>query len=126
MLKNIYVYIVLFATLMMSIGGSIGVFTGVADYLVPDTYMQSYESFREMRLEYPNHNEILNEEAIRAAYETEKQEGIESSRQYALRHIINSLGWIIIPLPIFLYYNKQQGAVSGRAQRADQKASEDV
>ena len=108
MLKNIYVYLVLFATLMMSIGGSVGVFMGVAEYIAPTIYMQSYDSFREMRLEYANHNEILNEEAIRAAYETEKQEKTESSRTDAVRQIIQSLGWIIIPFPVFLYYNKQR------------------
>ena len=124
MLKNIYVYVVLFATLMMSIGGSIGIFTGVAEYLAPDIYMMPYESFREMRLAYPENNEILNEAVIRAEYETEKQEKIEGGRRYALRQIITSLGWIIIPLPIFLYYNKQgmvtsvgRANFSGRADR---------
>ena len=69
MLKNIYVYLVLFATLMMSIGGAVGVFTGVADYLVPSAYMEPADS---------------------------------------LRLIIKSFGWIIIPFPVFLYYNKQR------------------
>ena len=69
MLKNIYIYLVLFVTLMMSIGGAVGVFTGVADYLVPSDYMEPADS---------------------------------------LRLIIKSLGWIIIPFPVFLYYNKQR------------------
>lgn len=46
-----------------------------------------------------------------------------------MRQIIKSLGWIIIPLPVFLYYNKRQGMIVsvgrahhlGRAQRADRK-----
>ena len=128
MLKNIYTYVVLFATLMMSIGGSIGIFAGVAEYLAPDIYLMPYEQFREMRLEYPENNEILNEAAIRAEYETEKQEKTEDSRRDALRQIIMSLGWIIIPLPIFLYYNKQgmvisvgRANLSGRAQRVDRE-----
>ena len=40
LLKNVYVYLVLFATLMMSIGGSIGVFMAVADVVSPAPYHQ--------------------------------------------------------------------------------------
>ena len=45
MLKNIYTYLVLFATLMMSIGGSVGVFMGVSDFLIPQPYYESYDSY---------------------------------------------------------------------------------
>lgn len=128
MLKNIYVYLVLFATIMMSIGGSIGVFMGVADYLAPRVYMESYDSFYETRMRHHNYNEPPNEDVIRAAYEMEKQERTERYRTDAIRQIITSLGWIIIPLPVFLYYNRQGAVVSvgrasfsGRAQRADRE-----
>jgi len=129
LLKNIYVYLVLFATIMMSIGGSIGVFMGIADYLAPSVYMESYDSFYETRVRYHNYNEPPNEDVIRAAYEMEKQERTERYRTDAIRQIIKSLGWIIIPLPVFLYYNKRQVvAVSvgrahplGCAQRVDRE-----
>jgi hypothetical protein len=103
LLKNIYVYLVLFATIMMSIGGSIGVFMGIADYLAPSVYMESYDSFYETRVRYHNHDEPLNEDVIRTAYEMEKHEQTERYRTDAICQIIKSLGWIIIPLPVFLY-----------------------
>lgn len=65
MVKDIYVCLVLFVTLMMSIVGAVGVFMGVAGYIVPNDYIEPAD---------------------------------------ALRQIIESLGWIIIPLPVFLYY----------------------
>ena len=116
MLKSIYTYLVLFATLMMSIGGSVGLFMGVADYIVPDPYIESYESYRSSQVantdrynpETQEYESMAPDESeIRANYELMKKDKEESARTSALKQMIQSVGWIAIPLPIFLYYQKQ-------------------
>ena len=46
MIKNVYIYLVLFATLMMTIGGSVAAFMAVADIYAPVAYHQSFEDFK--------------------------------------------------------------------------------
>ena len=94
MLKNIYTYLVLFATLMMSIGGSVGVFMGVSDFLIPQPYYESYDSY-------------LSNYESREQYEIMKEDAESKERRSAIKLVIQSAGWIAIPLPIFLYYQKQ-------------------
>ncbi|GAA3325882.1 hypothetical protein GCM10020331_059550 [Ectobacillus funiculus] len=49
MVKHLYYYLVLFATLMMSIGGSVGIFfMSVADYVSPNSYYQSFTDYKTM------------------------------------------------------------------------------
>jgi hypothetical protein len=45
-IKNAYVYLVLFATLMMIIGGSVSAFMAIADIVAPAPYYQSFEDFK--------------------------------------------------------------------------------
>ena len=94
MLKNIYTYLVLFATLMMSIGGSVGVFMGISDFLIPQPYYESYESY-------------LSTYESREQYEIMKEDAESRERRSAIKLVIQSAGWIAIPLPVFLYYQKQ-------------------
>ena len=94
MLKNIYTYLVLFATLMMSIGGSVGVFMGVSDFLIPQPYYESYDSY-------------LSNYESREQYEIMKEDAESRERRSAIKLVIQSAGWIAIPLPVFLYYQKQ-------------------
>ncbi|NTW05512.1 MAG: hypothetical protein HGA27_05290, partial [Peptococcaceae bacterium] len=46
--KSIYLYLVLFATLMMIIGGSVSAFMAIADIVYPAPYYQSYQEFISM------------------------------------------------------------------------------
>ncbi|KZZ83821.1 hypothetical protein [Bacillus sp. SJS] len=103
--RNLYVYLVLFATLMMSIGGSVGVFMSAADYLSAPSYQQSYTDFKAMKEGNPK--EKATDEEIRAQYEDALQFEKERTRANALNGIIKSLGWIVIPLPVFLYFQRQ-------------------
>ena len=121
MLKNIYTYFVLFATLMMSIGGSVGVFMGVSDFLIPQPYYESYDSYRstyeslnrpdnynpyaENKNEYQEYR--VDENVVREQYEIMKEDEEAKERRSAIKLVIQSVGWIAIPLPIFLYYQKQ-------------------
>lgn len=122
MLKSIYTYLVLFATLMMSIGGSVGLFMGVADYIVPDPYVESYESYRSSQVnnierynpETQEYESMAPDESeIRENYDLMKKDEEQSVRTSALKQMIQSVGWIVIPLPIFLYYQKQNKEKDG-------------
>lgn len=112
-IKNVYVYLVLFATLMMTIGGSVGMFMALADIVAPTAYYQSFEDYK-MRYEgkeYPapeNNREIeFTEEELREKYDvmvsSEKQRQVDRAKNA----LVKSLGWIIIPLPVFIYFQRK-------------------
>lgn len=110
MIKNVYIYLVLFATLMMTIGGSVGAFMAIADIVAPTTYHQSFEEFKQWGShKHPDREmeEVLTEEQLRERYEamvaTEKERVISRAKN----SLIKSFGWIIIPLPVFIYFQKR-------------------
>ena len=110
--KNVYVYLVLFATLMMVIGGSVSGFMAVADIVAPAPYYQSYEDFKRFQIERKSTAESdqeqvePSEEELLAQYDA--MVAAEKDRQInrAKNNLIKSFGWIIIPLPIFIYFQK--------------------
>ena len=113
MIKNVYIYLVLFATLMMTIGGSVGIFMALADIVAPEPYYQSFEDYK-LRFKqggYPTQEtpkeDELSEEELREQYED--MVSIEKQRQVnrAKNSLIKSFGWIIIPFPIFIYFQRR-------------------
>lgn len=108
-IRHLYTYLVLFATLMMVIGGGISIFMGAADLISPPTYYQNYHDYKQMREDQEMNGETkveLKEEELRADYNQMVKEEEERAVQGAKNQIIKSLGFIIIPLPIFLYFNR--------------------
>lgn len=104
MFKSFYLYLVLFATLMMSIGGSVGVFMSTADFVSPVTYQQTFEDYK-MGF---NEQEIQkNTDELKIAYDEMISSEKEQAKERALNGIIKSLGWILIPFPIFLFFQRQ-------------------
>ncbi|MDA8229096.1 MAG: hypothetical protein M0T74_15610 [Desulfitobacterium hafniense] len=105
MIKNVYVYLVLFATLMMIIGGSISVFMAVADIVSPTPYYQSYEEYRTMGSKEGVSTQ-LSEKQLQEKYAamvlSEKERQISRTKNT----LVKSFGWIIIPLPIFFYFKR--------------------
>lgn len=107
MVKHLYYYLVLFATLMMSIGGSVGVFMSVADYVSPNSYYQSFTDYKSMMKESAPNSTLSTEEELKKSYEEMVQNEKQRIKDNALNGIIKSFGWIVIPLPIFFYFQKQ-------------------
>ncbi|MGE5545208.1 MAG: hypothetical protein ACM3UW_09580 [Bacillota bacterium] len=113
-IKNIYVYLVLFATLMMTIGGTVSAFMAIADIVAPAPYYQTFEEFklniREVKpgvdTETPA-TPALTEDELKAKYEAMVTG--EKNRQInrATNSLIKSLGWIVIPLPVFIYFQRR-------------------
>ncbi|MFC0558342.1 hypothetical protein [Halalkalibacter alkalisediminis] len=110
MIKQVYQYAVAFITLIMVIGGGVFAFMSIADYISPNTYMESFEDYKSMR-EYKSENDnatkVYSEEELLAQYESMAQQQIDNQRQSALNSFIKSLGWIIIPLPIFIFFQRR-------------------
>lgn len=113
-IKNVYFYLVLFVTLMMTIGGSVGVFMAVADIVSPAPYYQSFEDYKYSgRFDKPavdkevTEKDQLSEEELQERYTTMVTAEKERQINRAKNTLIKSFGWIIIPFPIFLYCQRR-------------------
>lgn len=107
-MKQIYVYFVLFATLMMTIGGSVSVFMALADIVSPAPYHQSFEDYRQWSADYDaSKEEKKSEEDLRKSYEEMVKSDAEQAKARAINTLIKSFGWIVIPFPIFLYFQRR-------------------
>ncbi|MBS3994835.1 MAG: hypothetical protein KGZ33_03495 [Alkaliphilus sp.] len=106
-IRNVYIYLVLFATLMMVIGGSVAAFMAATDLISPVSYQQSFEEFKRWGVEQKiAGEEELSEAEIKERYDemvlAEKERQVERAKN----SLVKSFGWIIIPLPIFLYFKR--------------------
>lgn len=113
MIKTVYTYLILFATLMMTIGGSVAAFMAVADLVSPPSYYMSFEDYKR-GFNYPK--EVTDpatpvveksEDELRADYNSMVADEKKRSQDRALNSLIKSFGWIVIPLPVFLYYQRR-------------------
>ncbi|HHX50419.1 MAG TPA: hypothetical protein GX711_03145 [Clostridia bacterium] len=112
-IRNVYIYLVLFATLMMTIGGSVGAFMAIADIIAPAPYYQTFEEFQRWGNEkvYPDredaNEEKLSQEELKTRYDAMVR--AEKARQInrAKNNLIKSFGWIMVPLPVFIYFQRR-------------------
>jgi hypothetical protein len=110
-IRHLYTYLVLFATLMMVIGGGISIFMASADLISPPSYYQSYEDYKQIRIDGKIRSETgadFTEDELRAGYEQAIKDHKNRERESAKNQLIKSLGFIVIPLPIFLYFNNMR------------------
>jgi len=113
LIKNVYVYLVLFATLMMTIGGSVGIFMAAADIVAPTPYYQSFEEYRNgsYQKDYAPDETIqksdLSEPELRERYDAMVLAEKEMQIDRAKNTLIKSCGWIIVPLPVFIYFQRR-------------------
>lgn len=115
-IKNIYVYLVLFATLMMVIGGSVAAFMAVADIVAPSPYYQQFEDYKYSQMEMRDRlradepqTELpeLTEQELKERYDAQAAAHREEQIDRAKNSLIKSFGWIIIPLPVFIYFQRR-------------------
>jgi hypothetical protein len=110
--KTIYIYVVLFATLMMTIGGGIGVFMALSDLVSPPNgYYQTFENYKmeQKKMAEPDaaKTPAKTDAELKASYEEMVKSEKERTKANALNSLIKSLGFIIIPFPIFIYYQRR-------------------
>ncbi|KUG02633.1 hypothetical protein ASZ90_020001 [hydrocarbon metagenome] len=107
-IKNVYIYLVLFATLMMTIGGSVAAFMAVADIVFPAPYYQSFEEYKQMGIKEPgNETANLSDAELESRYEAMVTAEIGRQKSRAQNNLVKSLGWIVVPLPVFVYYQRR-------------------
>lgn len=106
--RHLYTYLVLFATLMMVIGGGVSIFMAAADLASPTGYYQSYTDYKQNTLvgKIEGSKTEISEEEMRSNYEAYVNEEQKREKDRAINQIIKSLGFIVIPLPVFLYFNR--------------------
>ncbi|RSD23038.1 hypothetical protein [Mesobacillus subterraneus] len=106
--RHLYTYLVLFATLMMVIGGGVSIFMATADLVSPPGYYQSYSEFKQMNMyeKMEGTKKDIPEEEMRSNYEMYVTEEKAKQKDRAINQIIKSLGFIVIPLPVFIYFNR--------------------
>ncbi len=113
MIKNIYIYLVLFATLMMTIGGSVAAFMAVADIVFPAPYYQSFEEYKQMGGVTKDINnediEKLSDSELEDRYNAMLASELYRQKSRAQNSLIKSVGWIIVPLPVFVYFQRRLG-----------------
>lgn len=110
MMKNVYIYVVLFATLMMIIGGSVAAFMAVADIVTPAPYNQSFEEYRQWGLEKSENTNTkanLSETELKARYDALVVAEKDRQINRAKNSLVKSMGWIIIPLPVFIIFQRR-------------------
>jgi glucan phosphoethanolaminetransferase (alkaline phosphatase superfamily) len=106
--RHLYTYLVLFATLMMVIGGGVSIFMAAADLASPSGYYQSYTEYKQMTIagKIEGSKTEMSEQELRSNYEVYVKEEEKRQKDRAINQIIKSLGFIVIPLPVFLYFNR--------------------
>lgn len=112
MVKKVYYYVVLFATLIMTIGGSVSSVMAIADIVSPQPYYQSFESFKEMKYAVPKETGDgsaveRSEQELKAMYDSMVAAETAHARTRAINSLIKSLAWVIIPLPVFIYFQRR-------------------
>ncbi len=106
-IKKIYVYLVLFATLMMTIGGGVALFMNIADLIAPTTYNQTFEEYKMIFTDKGTTVVQKTEEELKVAYDRMIADNNARQVERAKNQLIKSLGWIIIPFPIFIYFQRK-------------------
>ena len=115
MIKTVYVYLILFATLMMTIGGTVAAFMAVADIVSPPSnYNQSFEQYK-MQSQYKpgapptavTPSQTSSDAELKSQYDQMIIDQKASDKERAVNSLIKSFGWIIVPLPIFLFFQRR-------------------
>ncbi|WHX42365.1 hypothetical protein QNH36_09605 [Mesobacillus sp. AQ2] len=106
--RHLYTYLVLFATLMMVIGGGVSNFMAAADLASPSGYYQSFTEYKQLTIagKIEGSKTEMSEQELRSNYEVYVKEEEKRQKDRAINQIIKSLGFIVIPLPVFLYFNR--------------------
>lgn len=114
-ISTIYNYLVLFATLMMVIGGSVGVFMSLADIIFPEPHYQTFQDYKKYKM-YDIPSNVLDENIVSINTSDEElridyDEMLESDKNRqvigAKNRLFKSFGWLLIPLPIFLFFQRR-------------------
>jgi len=104
-IRQVYLYLICFATLMMLIIGLVQLIMGVVDLVYPDPNMESQYLDTKIKVSEMQRNnpEITREDIERQIQEDQARQKV--SRKYSqIKSFINSLALVMVSLPVYLYH----------------------
>lgn len=104
-IRQVYLYVVSFATLMMLIVGTVQLINGLVDLVYPDP--AAYPQMSEIKiraLEMQAKDPSLRAEDIEKQYLEEAGRQAAVQRHYRIKRFINSLALVAVSLPFYLYH----------------------
>lgn len=121
-IKNLYFYLVCLVTLFMFVGGAISGVNSAMQVIFPDkpnvpifyTYYPDYREELERQVFDPPSLEVLEER--RAEQETMSV----YSRGYSIRRLLNSVAFIIIAAPFYIYHWRRIGLAAEKRGDSDE------
>lgn len=108
-IKAIYVYLIAFVSALMILGGGVSIFTAIGNYIYPKVDIPT-------RVEFVFSNEKLWQEYQTAyhdsaleinVYDRYVADIVKPYKEQALNELIKSIGWTLIPLMFFTYFQTQ-------------------
>ncbi|MDW7651858.1 MAG: hypothetical protein SCK29_14590 [Bacillota bacterium] len=106
-IKNIYLYLVCFVTLMMIVFGLISFLNNSVKFIYPVDYPY-YRTLMDIEQEYRNTGRDVPSVAELEQIRDEQLESERAvNRAYTLRNLIGSLFVWLIPIPFYLYHWKK-------------------
>ncbi len=104
-IRQVYLYLVSFATLMMLIVGTVRLITGFVDLVYPDP--AAYPPVSEIKsraIEMQAKDPGVRAEDIEKQYMEEAERQAAIQRHYRIKQFINSLALVAVSLPFYLYH----------------------
>ncbi len=103
-MRNIYLYLVAFVTLMMIIFGLTSFFNNVARLVFPLDYSY-YITLMDVEAEYVNTGrEVPSLEELESLRQTRMDNDTAMNRAYRLRDLVGTLAVWLVALPFYLYH----------------------
>ena len=104
-IRQLYHYLVCFATLMILIIGTIQFLTGLVDLIYPERYpygrpLEIEARYAERKAKEPG----LTREELKREVEEEQKEQERAMKRGRIRRLINSLVFMAVPAPIYAYH----------------------
>lgn len=101
-IRQVYLYLVCFATLMMLIVGSVQLVMSLVDFVYPEQFYYPDAKARIIaeNQKMPN----VTQEEIDRQVEEERQRGESAMERSRVRRMINSVAFIVVSLPVYVYH----------------------
>lgn len=103
-IRQVYLYLVCFATLMMLIVGSVQLIMSFVDILYPEPLYPLAIETKMRYTETQQKNQNISQEEIDRQLELESQQRELSMKRSNIRRVINSTALILVSLPFYLYH----------------------
>lgn len=104
-IRQVYLYLVCFATLMMLIIGLVQLIMGVVDLIYPDPNIAPRYLDTKMRVsEMQRNNPSITQEDLEKQIQEENERQVVSQKYYQVKRFINSLALVVVSLPVYLYH----------------------